>query len=213
MKKLILPFSISLSALLFSCGGNHDKVVVKDGDISLADAAKVGEKAAEGIKDAQDRWEQRKAKGDTIAMPYKDLESYLPDVPGYTKDGDPKGSQMTMPGMGSWSQAEQSYRNGDKSFRAEIVDYNAAQMAFTGAAAVYKMGFESEDDNEKQGSVDLGVKDVAAFATQHKKEPNAELVVIVADRFLVQLHSNGNNDMEWLKGVAKGMKLNDLASK
>jgi len=213
MKKLIVLLPLSLSVLFFSCGGNHDKVVVKDGDISVTDAAKLGERAAEGVKEAGDRWEQRKAKGDTVAIPYKDLEGFLPDVSGYTKEGEAKGSQMTIPGMGSLSQAEQNYKNGDKSLRAEIVDYNAAQMAFTGAAAVYKMGFESENDSEKQGSVDLGIKDVSAFGTQYKKEPNAELVVIVADRFLVQLHSNGSNDLEWLKGVAKGMKLGELAAK
>jgi hypothetical protein len=146
-------------------------------------------------------------------MAYKDLQAYLPDVSGFSKDGNPNGEQMAVPGMGSWSHTEQKYKNGDKSLSVEIMDYNAAQMAFTGATAMFKMNIQSENDDEKQGSVDLGVKDVAAFGTVHKKSQEAELAVVVADRFLINLKSEGNNDLEFLKGVAKNMKLGELAAK
>ena len=73
------------------------------------------------------RWEERKAKGDTLAMPYKDLQAYLPQINGYSNQGGPKGSQMNVPGMGSWSQAEQEYENGDKRITVSIFDYNSAR--------------------------------------------------------------------------------------
>ena len=107
--KLVIPFLLFIAA----CGG-RDKVVVKDGEVSVTDLPKVAEKMTEGVKQAQDRWAERKAKGDTLAMPYKDLQAYLPDVSGYTKEGGPKGSQVNMPGMGSWSQTDQAYTNGEK---------------------------------------------------------------------------------------------------
>ena len=212
MKKVFLLI-FSAGWILFTACGGGDKVVVKDGEISAADLPKVAEKMSEGVKESQDRWAARKAKGDTLAMPYKDLQSYLPDVSGYTKDGGPKGSQTNMPGMGGWSEAEQRYKDGEKEVDIKIMDYNASQMAFSGVTAIYKMGFSSEDDTKKEGSVDIGMKDVAGFETIYKTEKRSKLVLVVADRFYVELDSEGSNDPELLRSVAKSMKLSELASK
>ena len=100
-RKLVIPFLLFIMA----CGG-RDKGVEKNEDLSVTDVPEVAKKMGEEVKQAQDRWAERKAKGDTLAMPYKDLQAYLPDVNGYTKDGGPKGSQVNMPGMGSWSQTD-----------------------------------------------------------------------------------------------------------
>jgi hypothetical protein len=148
-----------------------------------------------------------------MAMPYKDLQAYLPDIPGYTKSGGPQGSQMNMPGMGSWSQTEQRYTSGDKQMTVKIVDYNASQAAFSGVTALYKMGFSSEDDSKKQGSLDLGIKNVAAYETVYKQQPNAQIAMIVADRFFIEVESNGSNDMGLLTDIAKGIGSSGLAGK
>ncbi len=206
--KLVIPFLLFIAA----CGG-RDKVVVKDGEVSVTDLPKVAEKMSEGVKQAQDRWAERKAKGDTLAMPYKDLQAYLPDVSGYAKDGGPKGSQVNMPGMGSWSQTDQAYTNGEKRVKVQIVDYNASQMAFSGVTAMYKMGYSMEDDNEKSGTIDIGIKDVAAYETIYKKDKRSKLVLIVADRFMIELENEGSDDSELLRSAAKNIKLSELASR
>lgn len=207
-RKLVIPFLLFIMA----CGG-RDKGVEKNEDLSVTDLPKVAKKMGDEVKQAQDRWAERKAKGDTLAMPYKDLQAYLPDVNGYTKDGGPKGSQVNMPGMGSWSQTDQEYSNGDKRIKVQIVDYNASQMAFSGVTAMYKMGYSMEDDNEKAGTVDIGIKDVAAYETIYKKDKRSKLVLIVADRFMIELDNEGSDDAELLRSVAKNMKLSDLAAK
>ena len=212
MKKEFLVIFSAGWILIAACGGG-DKVVVKDGEVSVTDLPKVAEKMSEGVKDAQDRWAARKAKGDTLAMPYKDLEAYLPEVSGYTKDGGPKGSQVNMPGTGGWSEVEQRYVNGEKNVDIKIMDYNASQMGFMGVTAMYKMGFSSEDDTKKEGTVDIGMKDVAAFETVYKTEQRTKLTLIVADRFYIELENDGTNDPEFLRSVAKNMKLSELASK
>lgn len=198
-----LSICVLLSAMfLFSCK-DRNKVVIKDGEVSVGDAVKAADAMSKGVKDASDRWEARKAKGDTVAIPYKELESYLPEIPGYTKDGGAKGSQMDMPGMGNFSTTEQNFVNGDKRIKINIVDYNASQMAFSGATALYKMGFSAEDDDKKQGSTDLGVKDVAGYETVYKKDQRAELAVIAGDRFYITLSSEGSNDIDLLKNAGK----------
>lgn len=200
MKNTILASALLMT--IISCGSNDDKVTIKDGEISSSDAIALAKQAGKEIEKAQDRWEERKAKGDTVAMAYKDLEAFLPDIEGYEKDGGPKGNQMTMPGMGSYSSAKQKYTSGDKRLTVEITDYNGAHMAFSGATALYRMNFSSEDDDKRQGSVDIGIPQAAAYETVHKDGSQAELSMIADDRFVVTIRSRGSNDMDVLKSAA-----------
>ena len=194
----------------FSCKSDN-KVEIKDGKIGIADAIDAAEALSKGVTNAQDRWEERRKKGDTVALQYKELEIFLPEISGYTKEGNPKGNQMTMPGLGSYSQTEQEYTSGDKKIKISITDYNASQMAFTSATALYSLNISAEDDEKRQGSIDLGVKDVAAYETVYKQRQEADLVVIAGDRFYINIENNGSNDVDQLKAIAKDMvsKLSD----
>ena len=205
--------AIMVISFLSNCKGKEEKPL-EDGKVeSAAEANEVASAVQQAQTESNDRWAARKAKGDTLAMPYKDLQVYLPEISGYTKDGDPKGSQVNMPGMGSWSQTEQQYTNGDKSIEVQITDYNSAYQAFTGVTAIYKMGFSSEDDTKKQGATDLGMKDVAAYETIYKDGSRAELNLIVADRFFININSQGDNSSDLVRSVAKNMKLGELSAK
>ena len=171
---------MGLSLLAAACKGKEEK---KEGPASIADVKELGDKMKQETDASTSKAAARKAKGDTMAMPYKDLEAYLPEISGYTKDGEPKGSQMNIPGMGSWSTTEQEYKNGDKKIKVTLMDYNAAFQAFSAMTAVFKMGYSMEDGEKKQASADLGVKDTAAYETIYKKDQRAELAVIAGDRF------------------------------
>lgn len=209
MKKLFVAV-MAISLLATACKGKAKK---ESSIESPADLKEATEKVKDAVDESNSKMEARRAKGDTLALPYKDLEAYLPEISGYTKDGEPKGSQMNMPGMGSWSQAEQNYKNGDKTIKLQLVDYNAAFQALAGVTAVYKMGFSQEDDQRKQGAADLGIKEVSAYESVYKKDQRAELTVIAGDRFFIQFNSEGSNDIKLLYDAAKGMKLSELAAK
>ena len=204
MKKYIFPAAL-FASIISSCGGN--KIEVKDGEVGITDALQAAKALSEGVTESQGRWEERRKKGDTAAIPYKELESFLPDINGYTKDGGPKGNQTNMPGLGTWSQTEQAYTNGDKRIKVSIADYNSSQMAFTTATALYKLNISSEDDDKKQGSVDLGMKEVAGYETVYKQRQEANLAVIAGDRFYISIDSDGSNDIDQLKSIGK-----DIAS-
>ena len=213
MKKLLVV-AIVPALLLFACKDkNEPDIKVKDGKVSVTDAAKVAKKMGDEVEKAKDRWEERRAKGDTLAMPYKELQAFLPDISGYTKKGGPRGSQMNMPGMGSWSETEQRYENGDKKIRLKIIDYNASQMGFLGVTAAFRMGFSSEDDNKRTGSVDLGLPGVAAYETVYKQREDAELVAVAGDRFYIEAKLDGSNDIDELKTVVKSVINAGLSSK
>lgn len=88
MKKSLLFIAGIL--IVVSCGKVRD----------AANAAEGLKNYAEGMKESASKMEERKAKGDTISMPYTDLQKLLPsNIAGYIKDGDPKGESMNMVGM------------------------------------------------------------------------------------------------------------------
>jgi len=204
MKSIIALLSV---LALVCCKSKNNKID------TLGELKEATEKAANAVEKSKDRWEERKQKGDTIAIQYKDLQAYLPEISGYTKDGEPSGEQTNMPGMGSWSQAKQRYKDGEKEVDVTITDYNGAQSAYAGVTMLYSMGYSSENDTKKESAVDMGMKDVVGYETIYKKDSRSHLVVIVADRFFIELDSEGNNDENFLKGIAKSMKLSELASK
>lgn len=196
---------------VFSCKSKSDKTV--DEIKSLGDLKDYAENIVEETKKSEERSVERRKKGDTLAIPYKELQAYLPEISGYTSEQGPKGSQMNTPGLGSWSQAEQEFMNGDKRVTISIMDYNAAHQAFIGLTSMYGMGMAYEDDDKKQTGVDLGMKDVKGYETIYKKDKRAELVLVVGDRFIIDMKSEGENDENFLRSVAKNMKLGDLSSK
>lgn len=200
--RILLSIAALFTLSLLACRSKN-KVEIKDGKVGITDAIEAAQQMSENMSNAQDRWEARRKKGDTVALQYKELESFLPDVSGYTKEGGPKGEQMNTPGLGSWSQTEQSYTNGDKRLKITITDYNASQTGFTMATALFNLNISAEDDEKKQGSTDLGLKDVAAYETVYKQRPEANLVVIAGDRFYINMESNGSNDIDALKATAK----------
>lgn len=210
MRKLFF-LTIVFFIAFTSCKSKKDK---KNPDKieSLSDLKDYAENVQEKMDESQKKIEERKKRGDTLAMNYKDLQAYLPDISGYEKDGGPSGESMNGLG-GSWSTASQRYKNGDKNIKVEIIDYNAAYQTFAGLTALYGMGFSREDDNEKMGAVDLGVAGVQGYETISKKEPNSKLTIVIAGRFITNIDCNGSNDSDFLKSIAKGMKLSELASK
>jgi hypothetical protein len=210
MKQLTLLLCSLVLLTTFACRSKDKKPGLLESISNMKDYA---DNVAEEQKKSQERTEERRKTGDTLAIPYKDLESYLPQISGYTSESGPKGSQMNTPGLGSWSQAEQEYQNGEKRVNVQIMDYNAAHETFIGLTSLYGLGMSYEDDEKRQGSVDLGVSDVKAYETIYKKDNRSELAVVIGDRFMVNLKSDGNNDENFLRSVAKDMKLQELASK
>ncbi|MFN8353811.1 MAG: hypothetical protein U0Y10_05185 [Spirosomataceae bacterium] len=208
----IFRFTIAVvltSAVLFSCDTAKK---VKETTDNLSAAKNAAENMQEGMEAANKRIEERKAKGDTLAMPYKDLQAYLPSISGYTADGGPSGSTTNMMGF-SLSTCEQNYKKGDSNIKVKITDYNAGYSAFMGITAMMKAGFSSEDDNQKAGGVNMGVDGVAGYETIYKKDKRAQLILAIADRFYIELEGDNLDNSEALQTIAKDMKLSDLAAK
>ena len=201
MKKALLPvLSLLLGLLLFSCGKVRD----------AANAAEGLKNYAEGIKESASKMEERKAKGDTVSMPYADLQKLLPSsVSGYVKEGEPGGETVNMTGM-SYSTASQIYKSGDAEITINIVDYNASYAAFGAATAMFATGFSVDNAEEHLGAVDLGIKGIKAWEDVKKKEKRTTIMAGVNDRFLVSAEGV-NVEVEAVKEAVKAVDLSKLA--
>lgn len=201
MKKLsLLVCLLSGGLLVWSCGK------VKE----AANAAEGLKNYAEGMKESASKIEERKAKGDTISMPYAELQKMLPSsISGYTKEGDPKGESMNMVGM-SYSTASQVYKSGDGEITVNIMDYNASYAGFGAATAMFATGFSMDNDQEHLGAIDLGISGVKAWEDVKKKEKHSTIMAGVNDRFLVTAEGR-NVEADAVKAAIKSVDFGKLA--
>ena len=201
MKKLyFLGCLWALGLLVWSCGK------VKE----AANAAEGLKNYAEGMKESASKREERRAKGDTISMPYADLQKMLPaNISGYIKEGDPKGETMNMVGM-SFSTASQIYKSGDGEITVNIMDYNASSVAFGAATAMFATGLSVDIDQEHLGAIDLGISGVKAWEDVKKKEKRSTVMAGVNDRFLVTIEGR-NVEPDAIKEAIKSVDFGKLS--
>jgi hypothetical protein len=201
MKKLSLLVCFYFVALLvLSCGK------VKE----ATNAAEGLKNYAEGLKESASKMEDRKAKGDTVSMPYAELQKMLPtSISGYTKDGDPKGESINMVGM-SYSTASQVYKNGDAEITINLMDYNASYAAFGAATAMFSTGFSVDNDQEHLGAIDLGISGVKAWEDVKKKQKKSTIIAGVNDRFLVTAEGR-NVEQDAVKEAIKSVNFSKLS--
>lgn len=170
----------------------------------------VGEKMEASMDEANTRREEREKRGDTLSMPYKDLQAYLPEgVSGYTA-ANPTGQSMKMSGI-AFSTAGRDFTKDSVTVKTELIDYNGANQLYQGASAMLGLGMESEDDDQITKSTNLGIKGAAGMATYRKKDRQAELMLAVGGRFLVKITADKQPDLALVESVAKSMDLEKLA--
>lgn len=177
-------------------------------------AADASKQMGAALDDAQTRQAQRVKNGDTLALPYKELQKFLPEtVAGFATADAPAGQTMQMPGM-HYSQASRAYHQGDKQdLTVTIVDYNGAGALFSAASGLMALGMEMEDDDQRMNSADLGQKGLKALETYGKKDRKATIVVAVNDRFIATVEATDQPDTEAVKAVAKSMNYDELLKK
>ncbi|HEY8402419.1 MAG TPA: hypothetical protein VIK89_14220 [Cytophagaceae bacterium] len=206
MKKQSYLLLTALSFLIISCGEKAREV--KNAYELISNAPAMAENLEKSISAAEKKREERRAKGDTLAMPYQELQKYLPSISGYEIDGEAKGSTTNMPGM-SFSSIEQIYRKDDNRVKVSLIDYNAAYTMYTAATAIWSTGMSFEDNSQKANSVTID--GLSGWEVFKKNEKSAELILGVGDRFLLTITADGQENTDFVKSIAKDMELESLA--
>jgi hypothetical protein len=213
--KAFLPAVVSLS--LMACGGGDKKTDPNQGKDSTKAAAattpstNMPAAASDPMAAAAEKLKERRAKGDTLAMAYADLQKYLPaSIDGYTA-GKPEGGSVNM-GKISYSGANITFKKDNGDFvKVTLADYNQAYNLYTSATAMWTMGVSMDNDEKKVNSVKLD-NTVGGFEEFNKKNKQAVITCGIGSRFLLGIEANNQADIQMVESVAKSMDLSKLAA-
>jgi ABC-type glycerol-3-phosphate transport system substrate-binding protein len=216
MKKFLVIISASIFAFgLVSCGGKKagdektEEESVNTSTNPLDALTNMAKDAENGNDAAQAKLKERRAKGDTLAMPYAELIKYLPtSVNGY-KAGEPDGSSINMPGA-SYSTANITFTkdNGDN-IKVTLMDYNAAYGMYSSMTGMWALGMSVDSPDEKAEGVKFD-GNIGGWEDYHKKSHDASITLGVGYRFWVSVEGTNQDGIDFVKSVAKTMDLKKL---
>jgi hypothetical protein len=151
-------------------------------------------------------FEERKKRGDTLALSPEVLEKALPQSVGkYQKVGDVQNKEVKTSGS-NWSSVSQTYSNGEKNVNLSITDYNGAYGLYAGATAIFNSGLSIESDNEISRPYKKNGK-ITGWESFSRETGEASLTVGMQDRFLIVIESEGQEDTGILREFAEGISI------
>ena len=142
-------------------------------------------------------------------VPWSELTPFLVDLNGWDADGDATGQTMNMMGT-SVTNVDRSYTNEDRSLQITITDTGYVQMVMAGIKMM--MQFEVDSSEEYQKKMTVG--DFAGIETYNYEDKNAKLILVLKDRFLVQLEGEEftKDQVSELVEIANSLDLNGIAA-
>lgn len=210
MKRLPILITIILAFILYSCGKEADDM--KKAFDSMEKIAEAGKNIEAESKLAEVRKKERIARGDTLAMPYQELQKFLPaSVSGYTAES-PEGTSFNMPPM-SYSQAKCKYvaAGTDNYVTVELLDYNQAGDMYVGLTALWQIGFSTETKDRKEMTFNTGYDNVAGYEVLDKNNKRATVNYGIGWRFFLTVEANNQSSTDFVKSVANSLDIKKLS--
>lgn len=179
--------------LLFACSGPEKEAEVKEDFVA---------------DNAEASMEERRIKGDTLALSPDLLSKALPDeVDGYVKSGEIQKAEDKSIGS-NWSLVSQSYRKGNSMVNIILSDYNGAYGLFAGATAMFSTGTEVRNDEEISRPFQEG--NIKGWETFNRESKQASLILARKDRFIITIEGEEQADLETVKKFARQIDLNKI---
>lgn len=196
--------------LLISCGGNEKVQELSNAMNAVKNADEAAEKMNESNDLIQKRMDERRQRGDTLAMPYKKLQEYLPaSINGYTAEA-PTGESINMPGA-SYSNARARFTKGNDEVTITIMDYNQAFALYQGAIALWSMGMSVDNDQETAKGYNPNLELSGGWERYGKQDKSADLLLGVGSRFFIEIKASNQSNTDFVKSIANAMKLAEMS--
>ena len=196
MKRLAVV--VTVASMVVGCGRKADEA--SDAASAVAAAVGAAPKLEAAAQEAEQFQKDRVAKGDTVAMPYVELQKQLPaSIDGYTAKEAPGGSQQSMGGF-SMSQAEQTWVKAPNAegttpeIHITVVDFGGTQQGYAMMAAPMLMGFSQEDTHRRVGSVKVDLPYTGGWEEFDKDTKNAKFTAITRYRFAVTVEARNSGE-------------------
>jgi hypothetical protein len=191
MNRRVLAVLAALA--LAGCGEKTQEM--KNAANAMEAASKVASNLAASQGEAEKVYADRKARGDTLAMPYADLQKLLPSAPdGYKAAEEPGGSSQSMGGF-SMSQAEQTFTQAagpdgnTPSVKVTIVDLGGTQGAYAMMAAPMMMDLSQEDAHHRMKTHKMDAADSWAAEEYNKDSKEAKVSIVTRYRYMVTVEA------------------------
>lgn len=191
MQNRVLP--LVAGVLLVACGQKADDA--KNALSAIKAAAEVASNAGDVQNEAEKFYADRKAKGDTLAMPYADLQKFLPSAPaGYTAAEAPGGSSQSMGGF-SMSQAEQTYNapagadGNTPNIHVTIADLGGTQAAYGMMALPMMMDLSQEDAHHRMKTHKVDAAYTWASEEYDKDNKDAKVSMVTRYRYMITVEA------------------------
>ncbi|OGU11094.1 MAG: hypothetical protein A2X61_00270 [Ignavibacteria bacterium GWB2_35_12] len=213
MKRLPILFTIILAFILYSCGKEADDM--KKAFESMEKIADAGKNIEAESKLADVRKKERISRGDTLAMPYQELQKFLPaSISGYTAE-EPEGTSFNMPPM-SYSQAVCKYvapgtNGGDNYVTVTLLDYNQAGDMYVGLTALWQIGFSTETKDRMEKTFSPGFDNVSGYESLDKNNKRATVNYGIAWRFFLTVEAGNQTSTDFVKSVANSIDIKKLS--
>jgi hypothetical protein len=137
---------------------------------------------------------------------WKELVPFLADINGWTALDDAEGQTVSMMNFKT-TQVERGYEKGDMSLTVMIVDGGYAPMAYQSI----KMAMNFEMDTSDEYLKKTEINGYPGFVKYTYEDKEAELMLLVADRFIFQMSGENMKDTSELVDIAKSFELGKLA--
>ena len=138
---------------------------------------------------------------------WRELTPFLIDIPDWQAEGEAEGSSIVMAGFKT-SQAERSYTADERDLAITIIDGGYVPMVYAGM----KMAMSFEMDNAEEYVKKITVKGFPGVERYEYEPKSAEVMILVVDRFLVQLEGENFENTTELKEIAKLLDLEGIAN-
>lgn len=165
------------------------------------------------LEHGQKKIAEKRAEGDTLALPYEELGKFLPDdILGFKAEGEWTGKTENTESI-SWSTVDKKYNNGKQNMEITLSDYNGAYGLYAGAAAIFDMEEDpgTTDEFAKSFSLNEGrIKGREAFS---KGSGEATIIAGINERFFLTIAANQQTDTEFVRSVLQDLDLQSLLEK
>lgn len=194
-------------ASLAGCGEKAQEI--KNATSAMQALADAGSKMGDTQKEAEKFYNDRKAKGDTVAVPYAELQKLLPAAPSdYKAAEEPSGSSQSMGGF-SMSQAEQTFTKpaaADGSvptIKVGIVDFGGTQAAYGMMALPLMMNMSSEDAHHRMQTLKMDLPYTWGSEEYNKDDKSSTVTLVTRYRYVITVEAR--NQGEDMSAMAKAM--------
>lgn len=203
-----------ITAIIFAVGCGKEAQEAKQALELLKDIPEKTQKMEKQADIAQKKQEERRQRGDTLAMPYQKLQEFLPKNIAEFGDAKLSGESMNWGGFSmSRATAEFDKKQPDgqtANLTIELIDYNENYGLYAGLI-FWAAGYSIENDNRFERTFNPGLENVWALEKFEKANGTAEIIYAISYRFLLTLRAENQKDTDFLKSVAKKIDIGKLA--